>query len=109
MESAIVGNVLSEFRRRLWYLHEQNDTYRFDTQANLNLVIVQKEGGVSATDCPRRGRGAGPRTRHREHIAGSRTRRTMPACIIFPDESGDVADSAALGIVLLRPDMSRPR
>ncbi|MDP9372702.1 MAG: DUF499 domain-containing protein, partial [Chloroflexota bacterium] len=48
MQPAIVGNVLNEFRRRLWYLHETDNTYRFDTQANLNRVIVQKEEGVTA-------------------------------------------------------------
>jgi len=48
MQPAIIGNILGEFRRRLWYLHEEGTTYRFDTRANLNRVIVQKEEGVTA-------------------------------------------------------------
>jgi hypothetical protein len=48
MQPAIVGNILNEFRRKLWYLHEDNSTYRFDTHANLNGVIVQKEESVTA-------------------------------------------------------------
>ena len=107
MESAIVGHVLSEFRRRLWYLHEQNDTYRFDTQANLNLVIVQKEQNVSATTAR-----AAVEEQVRKLATGStylgphapKDARTY----LFPSESGDVADTAALGIVLLRPGMHAP-
>ncbi len=48
MQLAIVGNVLNELRRRLWYLREENGNYRFDTQADLNRVIVRKEEGVTA-------------------------------------------------------------
>jgi hypothetical protein len=107
MQPAIIGNVLNEFRRRLWYLHETDSTYRFDTQANLNRVIVQKEEGVSAQTA---------RALVEEQLArhvSDRPRSGSPAPsdarpYVFPRETQDVADLPTLGIVLLKPGQHVP-
>lgn len=116
MQPAIVGNVLNEFRRGLWYLHEENNSYRFDTQANLNRVIVQKEEGVTAQTA---------RKAVDDQIAAiaSTPKAKGPSggffgaqggapddarTYLFPKSSQDVADSAAMGIVLLRPSQHAP-
>lgn len=119
MQPAIVGNVLDEFRRRLWYLHEDDRTYRFDTRANLNRVIVQKEEGVAAAAARRaveeqlaslvsgtaprgRARGVGP-------LGGMVVGAPADArTYVFPGETQDVADVAAVGIVLLNPKDHAP-
>lgn len=114
MQPAIIGNILNEFRRKPWYLHEENTSYRFDTRANLNRVIVQKEEGVTAQAARKmvedkitelvnahasRGRtasmfGAGAAAPQRSYI--------------FPKNSQDVADMATLGVALLRPAQHAP-
>lgn len=112
MQPAIVGNVLNEFRRRLWYLHEDTNSYRFDTQANLNRVIVQKEEGVTAQ--------AARKAVEDELISLANTPRPKATSgglfglggaapddmrtYLFPKSSQDVADSAATAVVLLRPN-----
>lgn len=119
MQPAIVGNVLNEFRRRLWYLHDTDSTYRFDTQANLNRVIVQKEEGVTAAvarraveerlqarvaAAPRGGRpGPGSLT-----LGGAAAAPADARPYLFPRETQDVADIASLGIVLLHPGQHAP-
>lgn len=115
MQPAIVGNILNEFRRKLWYLHEDQSTYRFDTQANLNRVIVQKEEGITAQAARKavedkiveivneqgvRGRGTTP-------MFGGTTSINVRS-YLYPKTSQDVADVAALGIVLLRPSQNAP-
>jgi hypothetical protein len=118
MQPAIVGNVLNEFRRRLWYLHEENNTYRFDTRANLNRVIVQKEEGVTAQAAQKL-----VETKITEMIGGLSGRGrggtaplgglgvSTPANVrtfVFPKNSGDVADIPVIGVVLLRPSQHAP-
>ncbi len=116
MQPAIVGNVLNEFRRGLWYLHEENNSYRFDTQANLNRVIVQKEEGVTAQAARKAvddqvsalasaPRAKGPSGGLFGTVGGAPDNaRTF----LFPKSSQDVADTAAMGIVLLRPSQHAP-
>jgi hypothetical protein len=115
MQGAIVGNVLNEFRRRLWYLHEENNTYRFDTQANLNRVIVQKEESVNAqtarafveeqvktlVTAPTRRNTSGPLFSSTQAPGDARP-------YLFPRNSQDVADIASVGIVVLRPSQHAP-
>jgi hypothetical protein len=114
MQPAIIGNVLNDFRRRLWYLHEENGTYRFDTQANLNRVIVQKEESVTAQAArkavedklselanERKRTGSGPM-----FAGASAPDDARP--YLFPKDSQDVADITSIGIVLLRPSMHAP-
>lgn len=113
MQPAIVGNVLNEFRRKLWYLHEHASSYRFDTRANLNRVIVQKEEGVNATAARKaiedkitelvneptaRGRAVGP-------MFGGSSSTPSVRSFLFPKTSQDVADTPGIGVVLLRPAM----
>jgi len=116
MQPAIVGNVLNEFRRRLWYLHEENGTYRFDTQANLNRVIVQKEDGVTGPAAAKlveeqvRSLVSDPRVRGGSPLFGGAS-VTAPADArpyLFPKESNDVADIPATGIVLLHSRNAAP-
>ena len=112
MQPAIIGNALNELRRKLWYLHEDVSSYRFDTRANLNRVIVQKEEGVTAqiartmvedtlrdliTAQSSRSRTSGPM------FSGGTNVAVRP--YIFPKTSQDVADLPSLGVVLLRPPM----
>lgn len=119
MQPAIVGNVLNEFRRRLWYLHETDNTYRFDTQANLNRVIVQKEEGVAANAARRAVeeriqaliQGV-PRTRTpvtgQLGLGGAVAAPSDARPYLFPRETQDVADIASTGIVLLNPAQHAP-
>lgn len=115
MQPAIVGNALNELRRKLWYLHEDGNSYRFDTRANLNRVIVQKEEGVTAQVARKavedklvellnaqgaRGRAAGPM------FGGGLV--VQPRAYIFPKTSQDVADIPSIGVVLLRPTQHAP-
>jgi len=112
MQPAIIGNVLNEFGRRLWYLHEENNSYRFNTRANLNRVIVQKEEGVTAqiarkavedqvtdlvTEPRAKGNGAGLFGR-----AGAAVPNDARP-YLYPKDSQDVADTPSIGIVMLRP------
>ncbi len=116
MQPAIVGNILNEFRRKLWYLHEDQTTYRFDTRANLNRVIVQKEEGVTAqaarkavedkiveliNDQSARGKTSTP-------MFGGKSGPTNVRSYVFPKSSQDVADIPAIGVVLLRPTQHAP-
>ncbi len=118
MQPAIVGNILNEFRRRLWYLHEENNSYRFDTRANLNRVIVQKEEGITAqaarkfvesrvselvSDSSSRGRGS---MAPLSGFGGASATDVRP--YIFPKSSQDVADTPSLGVVLLHPSQHAP-
>ncbi|WP_165360624.1 ATP-binding protein [Candidatus Chloroploca sp. Khr17] len=115
MQPAIIGNALIELRRKLWYLHEEGNTYRFDTRANLNRVIVQKEESVTAQVARKtveekllelinaqgmRGRGIGPM------FGGGSA--LQPRVYVFPKTSQDIADIPSLGVVLLRPTMHAP-
>lgn len=115
MQPAIVGNVLNELRRKLWYLHEEGNSYRFDTRANLNRVIVQKEEGVTAQVARKavedklvellnaqatRGRSLGPM------FGGGPA--VQPRPYVFPKTSQDVADIPSIGVVLLRPSQHAP-
>lgn len=121
MQPAIVGNILNEFRRKLWYMHEENATYRFDTRANLNRVIVQKEEGV--TDLMARkaveekinefvaDQSVRPRTNAAFGGGGPMFGGTQQVNVrpyTFPKTSQDVADTPALGVVVLRPSQHAP-
>jgi hypothetical protein len=116
MQAAIIGNILGEFRRKLWYLHEEGNTYRFDTRANLNRVIVQKEEAITAqqarkavedkvieiiNDPTTKGKSGGPM------FAGSALTVNVRS-YTFPKGSGDVADTPALGVAVLRPGQHAP-
>ena len=115
MQPAIVGNALNELRRKEWYLHEEGNTYRYDTRANLNRVIVQKEESVTAQTARKtvedklvdlinaqssRSRAGGP-------MFGGGT-GVAPRPYVFPKTSQDVADIPSLGVALLRPTMHAP-
>lgn len=101
MPPALIGSTINELRRRLWYLHEEADTYRFETRANLNRVLVQKEESVTAAQA---------RT-HVEDAVKARAKRSPPPesrVYLFPQASDDVPDQPLLGIVLLHPDQAAP-
>jgi len=101
MPPALIGTTLSELQRRLWYLHTEANTYRFENRANLNRVLVQKEESVTAEQA---------RSHVTEAIAG-RARRPAPSgsrVYLFPRASEDVPDHALLGIVLLHPAHAAP-
>ncbi len=113
MQPAIIGNALNELRHKLWYLHEDVSSYRFDTRANLNRVIVQKEEGVTAQiarttveDTLRdliTTQSSRSRTSGAMFSAGTGGVATRP--YVFPKTSQDVADIPLLGVVLLHPTM----
>lgn len=116
MQPAIVGNVLNEFGHRLWYLHEENNTYRFDTRANLNRVIVQKEEGVTApaarkaVDDQVTALATAPKAKGGGTLFGT-VGATAPddaRTYLYPKDSQDVADTPSLSIVLLRPTQHAP-
>ncbi len=116
MQPAIIGNVLNEFGRRLWYMQEENNSYRFDTRANLNRVIVQKEEGVTAQAARRavedqvtalvtepKLKGKGGLFGGAASVAPNDARPYL-----YPRDSQDVADTPAIGIVVLRPSQHAP-
>jgi hypothetical protein len=111
LQPAIVGNVLNEFRRRLWYLHEDNSTYRFDTRLNLNRVIVQKEEGITA---PAARKAVEDKINELVNDSAAKSNGSIGSLFgssmgmnirsyLFPKTSQDVADIPNLGVVLLRP------
>lgn len=114
MQPAIIGNVLNEFRRKLWYMHEENSSYRFDTRANLNRVIVQKEEGVTAQAARKAVEdkitellnAMGQRSRGGS-LFGSGSAVSLRS-YLFPKASQDVADIPSIGVGLLRPAQSAP-
>ncbi len=120
MQPAIIGNVLSEFRRQLWYLHEEANTYRFDTRANLNRVIVQKEEGITAqvahklveTTITEMVSESASAAKGKGTLFGTGTAPTAAPSnartFLFPHTSQEVADIPTIGIVLLRPAQHAP-
>ena len=113
MQPAIVGNILNEFRRKLWYLHEDQTSYRFDTHANLNRVIVQKEEGVTAQAARKAVEDkinelVGTAARLQRQCLAAKAPPTQVHTCLFPKSSQDVADIPAIGVVLLRPAQHAP-
>ena len=112
MQPAIIGNALNELRRKLWYLHEDVSSYRFDTRANLNRVIVQKEEGVTAQVARKL---VEDKLVDLINAQSSRSRASGPMFggggvrpYVFPKTSQDVADLPSIGVVLLRPTQHAP-
>ncbi len=50
MNRHMVGTARDRLTDRLYYLHEDANTYYFDTQANLNRIVVEREAAIREAD-----------------------------------------------------------
>ncbi len=93
---ALAADAMDKLRARLWYLVIHENTYRIDSQPNLNQMLVTRMDAM---------RQEPDTVRERiktvvEEIVGE---RTFPNLVIWPDEPGQVANRPLLTLVVLDP------
>lgn len=93
---ALAADALDKLRARLWFLIIHEGTYRFDSQPNLNQILVTRMDAI-------RQEPEAIQARLRavvEEIVGE---RVFPGLVIWPDEPGQVNNRRLLTLVVLKP------
>ena len=90
---ATYTEAINRMARELYYLHEANDRYFYNTEANLNRVHAEKVANISNDQVNRY-------IESELHRAIGRQRHV----IVCPDTSADVPDDENVRIVVLPPD-----
>lgn len=93
---ALAADALDKLQARLWYLVIHENTYRIDSQPNLNQMLVTRMDAI---------RQEPDSVRERiqtavEEIVGE---RTFPHLVIWPDEPGKVDNRPRITLVILDP------
>ena len=90
---ATYTEAINRMARELYYLHEANDRYFYNTEANLNRVHAEKVANISNDQVNRY-------IESELHRAIGRQRHV----IVCPDTSADVQEDENVRIVVLTPD-----
>ncbi|MCL4302340.1 MAG: DUF499 domain-containing protein [Anaerolineae bacterium] len=93
---ALAADALDKLRARLWFLIIHEGTYRFDSQPNLNQILVTRMDAIRQEPevIQARLRAAV------EEIVGE---RIFPGLVIWPEEPGQVTNRRQLTLVVLSP------
>ncbi len=90
----LIGHVLHNLEKQLWYLHVEGDRYRFEIEPNLNRMIVEKEQAVRSEDV------ADELKRRLEKLAG----KAKWEVYVAPRGAEDIPDSRELKVAVLGHD-----
>ena len=93
---ALAADALDKLQRRLWYLVYQEGTYRFDSQPNLNQMLVTRIDAI-------RQEPDAIREKLREAVEEVTGGRPFPQAAIWPAGPIDVRTGAKLALVVLDP------
>ncbi|MFW6116038.1 MAG: ATP-binding protein, partial [Chloroflexota bacterium] len=93
MTPALVADALDRLQDQLWYLY-RDPKWRFDTQANLNRILVDAQDTVDDEEITARVRAV------LNDMVG---REGFQHVYLWPHENSDVADDRRPGLVLLDP------
>jgi hypothetical protein len=93
---ALAADALDKLRGRLWYLDVREGTYRFDSQPNLNQMLVTRVDAI-------RQEPEAVRERVRTAVEEVVGQRVFPSLRLWPREPGEVPDRRLLTLVVLDP------
>lgn len=93
---ALAADALDKLRARLWFLIIHEGTYRFDSQPNLNQILVTRMDAI-------RQEPEAIQARLRTAVEEIVGERTFPALVIWPEEPGQVTNRRQLTLVVLKP------
>ncbi len=96
---ALAADALDKLQRRLWYLDVQENTYRIDSQPNLNQMLVTRVDAI-------RQEPDAIRAKLREAVEQVAGQRPFAQVIFWPDGPANVPNQRALTLVVLSPDIT---
>ena len=94
---ALAADALDKLKKRLWYMEEREDTYRIDSQPNLNQMLVTRVDAIRQEPDVIRERVR----RAIEEVVG---RRPFPDQVIWPVAPEELKNQRSLTLVVLDPD-----
>jgi hypothetical protein len=95
LSPAIVGSTLPKLSRRLWFIHQEGDFYRFDSIPNLVRIIDEREEALRADR-------EGKVDQLLESVLTEAVGRGLFRPYIWTREHRDVDDSPLLSLVVLK-------
>ena len=98
MAPPFVSDALDRMTKRLWYLYQDNGLYRFDSQPNLNRILVDREELIRSE--PDKVREFAKTTLN--DLIGDAALHVYR----YPEEDRDVADESRLSLVVLDLDQT---
>lgn len=95
LSPAVVGSTLPKLSRRLWYIHQDGDFYRFDSIPNLVRIIDEREEALRADR-------EGKVDQLLESVLTEVVGRGLFRSYIWPREHREVDNSPRLSLVVLK-------
>ena len=94
---ATYTEAINAMSRSLYYLHEGNDRYFYNTEANLNRVHAERVGKITNDEANEFIQG---------QLRGAIVRRRN--VVVCPESSNDISESEEVRIVVLTPNLQLP-
>lgn len=94
---ALAADALDKLQARLWYLDVREGTYRFDSQPNLNQMLVTRVDAI-------RQEPALIREQIKQAVEEVTGRRPFPGLVVWPAEPERVLSRQTLTLVVLGPE-----